>query len=205
MFYVYLHGLASSPRSTKAQVLRDRFRQQNLDLHCPDLNAGDFPHLTVSRQIRQVCHQIRHESQVVLIGSSLGGLTAAWVAQSQRNVVRTILLAPAFDFPDCWLDAAQLQQWRDSGWLTLYHYGEGRSQRLHYGFVEDSRRYAPTHLTRPVPTTILHGVADNVIPISLSRDYARTRPWATLQELDSDHALSNATEAIARTVLSHIA
>jgi predicted esterase YcpF (UPF0227 family) len=36
--YIYLHGFASSPRSSKARYLRDRFKAINLNLAVLDLN-----------------------------------------------------------------------------------------------------------------------------------------------------------------------
>jgi hypothetical protein len=83
----------------------------------------------------------------------------------------------------------QLREWRSSGYLSVYHYGEGRSLPLHYKFVEDASQYQETQLLRPVPTLILHGRNDQVIPIQASRDYASVHPWAQLIELESDHAL----------------
>lgn len=189
--WFYLHGLASSPQSRKAQLLCDRLREQGQVLHRIDLNLGGFSQLTVSRQIRQVSALIARESRAALVGSSLGGLTAAWVAQKNLNVERLFLLAPAFGFPDCWLTPAQLQHWQDSGYRDVYHYGEGRSLPLHYHFVEDARRYRSQGLTRPVPTTIIHGIHDEIIPIESSRNYAQTRPWVHLIEVDSDHALTH--------------
>ncbi|MCS6812403.1 MAG: esterase, partial [Cyanobacteria bacterium] len=51
---IYLHGFASSPNSTKARYLADCFAQAGLPLTVPDLNQGDFSHLTLTRQIQQV-------------------------------------------------------------------------------------------------------------------------------------------------------
>jgi len=55
--------------------------------------------------------------------------------------------------------------------------------------VEDAEQYQETQLLRPVPTLILHGRQDDVIPIAATRDYASVRPWVKLIELDSDHGL----------------
>lgn len=189
--WFYLHGLASSPQSRKGQQIGDRLAELGQVLHRPDLNLGGFSQLTVSRQIRQVSALISPASKVVLIGSSLGGLTAAWVAQDCANVERLLLLAPAFGFPDCWLTPAQLQDWQAAGHRSIYHHGEGRSLPLHYGFVEDARRYGSQGLTRPLPTTIIHGLHDEIIPIQSSRDYAQTRPWVNLIEVNSDHVLTH--------------
>ena len=55
----------------------------------------------------------------------------------------------------------------------------------------DASKYQESDLQKPIPTLILHGSKDDVIPIQSSRDYAYQRPWVELIELDSDHTLSN--------------
>ncbi|HBB34033.1 MAG TPA: esterase [Cyanobacteria bacterium UBA8803] len=195
MRFIYLHGFASSPGSAKAVYLRDRFRSIGISLDIPDLNQGDFSHLTIARQLRQIETEfLLNEAPVTLIGSSLGGLTAAWLGQKHPQIQRLVLLAPAFGFLCHWLPqltAEQLLLWQASGYISVYHYGEKRSLPLHYKFVEDAHQYQEQQLWRPVPTLIFHGQHDEVIPITASRDYARLRPWVQLSELDSDHALGN--------------
>jgi hypothetical protein len=134
------------------------------------------------------------EMPVTLIGSSLGGLTSAWLGQRHSQVQRLVLLAPAFGFLCHWLPKLgeeQLNQWQETRYLAVYHYGEKRSLSLDYTFVEDAHQYRETQLLRPVPTLILHGRHDEVIPIGASRDYASVRPWVQPIELDSDHGLMN--------------
>src|SRR5688572_7467401 len=102
--YIYLHGFASSPRSAKAQDLRDRFQSLGIELTIPDLNHPDFTHLTLTRQLEQVVALLPADATpVTLIGSSFGGLTAAWAAQTHPQIQRLVLLAPAFQFLDHWL------------------------------------------------------------------------------------------------------
>ena len=196
--YVYLHGFASSPRSRKAQDLRDRFAALNLTLHTPDLNQNDFTHLTLTRQIQQVC-AFPLGQPVVLIGSSLGGLTAAWVGEFCPQVARLVLLAPAFEFLTHWLPKLgdkRLHEWQSGTPLMVYHYGAERLLPLSYQFVVDCAGYDLAQLQKPIPTLILHGISDQVIPIQASRDYVCVRPWVELVELDSDHALAEAGQAI---------
>ena len=196
--YFYLHGFASGPKSTKAQFLGDRFREGQLNLQVLDLNDGDFPHLTLTRQLQQVTRVLSDRSTTI-IGSSFGGLTAAWVGQNNPQVDRLILLAPAFQFIDCWLptlEASVLERWKSSGTLSVYHFGEQKVLPLHYEFVLDCQQYSEAQLQRPIETLILHGIADEVIPIQVSRDYARTRPWVTLIELESNHGLGDAMARI---------
>ena len=189
--YIYLHGFASSPQSAKAIYLRDRLSS----LKIPDLNQGDFSHLTITRQIEQIAAEFPpNPMPVTVIGSSLGGLTAAWVGEKYPQVQRLVLLAPAFEFLAHWLlrlGEEQLELWQTEQYLPVYHYGEKRSLPLHYQFVTDAAQYQDEQLQRPIPTLLLHGRHDEVIPIAASRDYAASRPWVEFIELEDDHSLGN--------------
>jgi hypothetical protein len=198
--YIYLHGFASSPNSVKARDIGDRFAQINTKLKIPDLNAGDFSHLTITRQITQVAAQFSNDStQATLIGSSLGGLTAAHLGQQYLQVQRLVLVAPAFGFLSHWLPKVgdeEVQGWQQEKYIMVYHYGEERKLPLSYDFVTDAAQYQEELLQRPIPTLILHGKKDEVIPIEASRNFSRSRPWVELVELNSDHALGNVMEEI---------
>lgn len=204
MNYFYLHGFASSPRSNKAIYLSDRFAQREINLQSPDLNQADFSHLTITRQLNQVAAELPPPPTcVTLIGSSLGGLTAAWLGQKHLQVQRLVLLAPAFEFLAHWLvhlEQSQLQQWQAEKYLSVYHYGEKRSLPLHYEFVLDAAQYQEAQLLRPIPTLILHGRQDEVIPIGASRKFAQNRPWVQLIELESDHSLGNVLPQIWQSI-----
>ena len=193
--YIYLHGFASSPRSNKARYLRDRFIEINLDLKVLNLNQEDFSSLTLTRQIEQTVAAIRdRQTPITLIGSSFGGLTSAWVAQTNIQVQNLVLLAPAFGFPQSWysrLQPEQIEQWRKSGYLSVYHCGENKQLPLHYEFLQDAENYPVAGLTRSLPTLIIHGIHDEVVPIQVSRDYAKQHSQVKLVELDSDHGLND--------------
>ncbi|AHJ26506.1 hypothetical protein NSP_1500 [Nodularia spumigena CCY9414] len=146
--YIYLHGFASSPKSAKAQNIRDRFAEIQTKLKIPDLNAGDFSQLTITRQITQVAAEFPdHSTPVTLIGSSLGGLTSAHLAQQYPQVQRLILLAPAFGFLSHWLPQLG-ERWQEEQYLMIYHYGHGRSLPLSYNFVTDAAQYQEEILQR---------------------------------------------------------
>jgi uncharacterized protein len=193
--YLYLHGFASGPQSIKSQYLYDRFAEQGTVLQRPDLNEGGFFDLTLTRQIQQ-CEAafVQCPGPWAIVGSSFGGLTAAWLGQRNLQVERLVLLAPAFNFLDHWqiqLGTEALHQWCARGSTDVYHHAEERSLPLGYRFWQDAGQYDETELTRAVPTLILHGMADEIIPIEASRAFSAQRPWCTLIELDSDHALGN--------------
>ena len=195
MDYIYLHGFASSPNSVKAQYFRSAFAELAIDLKTPDLNQGNFSQLTITRQIEQILALFPpNPTPITLIGSSLGGLTAALLAEKSLQVQRLVLLAPAFEFLSHWLPQlgeAKLKQWQAEQQLMVYHYAEKRSLPLSYNFVIDAANYQDKLLLRPVPTLILHGCDDEVIPITASRNFASSRPWVQLIELNSNHALAD--------------
>ncbi len=198
--YIYLHGFASSPRSSKARYLRDRFHKIKLNLAVLDLNQGDFSNLTLTRQIKQTIAAFPDSNTpVVLIGSSFGALTAAWVAQTQLQVKKLVLLAPAFGFPQSWysrLQPEQIKQWRGSDYLAVFHYGENRAIPLHYKFLLDAANYPLSDLKRSLDTLIIHGINDDVVPIQVSRDYTQEHAQVKLVELESDHGLNDVQEKI---------
>ncbi|MEG3844377.1 YqiA/YcfP family alpha/beta fold hydrolase [Microcoleus sp. herbarium14] len=202
--YIYLHGFASSPDSAKAKYFRDRFSSLGIDLKTPDLNQNNFSGLTLTRQLRQIeteflqtqspAEKVKNLGGVTIIGSSFGGLTAAWLAQRQLSVKQIVLLAPAFDFLSHWLPMLgqqQLEKWQSEKYLPVYHYGEQREVPLNYQFVAEMAQYPEQKLMRSVPTLIVHGKHDTIIPIQASRNFADNRPWVQLMELEDDHSLGN--------------
>ncbi|MDJ0846696.1 MAG: YqiA/YcfP family alpha/beta fold hydrolase [Crocosphaera sp.] len=193
--YIYLHGFASSSQSLKAQKFKKLFASKNIPLIIPDLNQNDFYNLTLTRQIEQISNYIKNTpNSVVLVGSSLGALVSAFIAEEQEKVKRLILLAPAFYFFSHWLenlDKDTINTWKSQGELPIYHYGYKQELPLSYQFIIDGKNYDETLLKRPVPTLIFHGKNDEVIPIKSSYNYAQNRKWVKLIELDSDHSLND--------------
>src|SRR5262245_43013232 len=97
----YLHGFASSARSSKAAFFAERLAPYGIQLRTPDFNQPDFSTLTVTRMVEQACAGIDGAGvdPCALIGSSLGAFVAVQAAlQRPAAVARLILLAPALDF-----------------------------------------------------------------------------------------------------------
>ncbi|MDM8548072.1 YqiA/YcfP family alpha/beta fold hydrolase [Candidatus Venteria ishoeyi] len=199
MKYVYLHGWGSSPQSAKAQYFLDSFALHNIPLQIPDLNWPDFFSLTLSRQIQQLSHLLKQQEQVTIIGSSLGGLTALWLAEYLPQVQRLVLLAPALNFvanAKRQLRPEAYQQWQEQGWLTVQHYSRQQDCKLHYQFLENMLAYTDQNLQRPLPTLLFHGVFDEVIPLHDSQDFVTKRPWVDFFPLQDDHSLMSSLPKI---------
>ncbi len=195
---LYLHGFASGPNSTKAGRFRECLAAAGAQVEVPDLAAGDFEHLTLTGQLAVIEH-LAAGRPVALIGSSLGGYLAALYAARHPEVPRLVLLAPAFDFARRWADhlgSRQVEAWRRTGTIDVFHYSEGRTCRLSYDLLTDAARYEPFPDVRQ-PALIFHGSRDDVVPAALSRQFAATHPDARLEIVDSGHELVDVVETLA--------
>ena len=135
---------------------------------------------------------------VTLIGSSLGGYLAALSAAKHRQVVKLILLAPAFRFYHLWMEqlgAEGMERWRTEGRLSVFHYADGRERPVGYQLMEDARQYSPFP-DFPQPALIFHGNQDQTVPVDFSVEFARTHPNAELIRINSGHELTDALDPI---------
>jgi predicted esterase YcpF (UPF0227 family) len=90
---VYLHGFNSSPQSAKAQYLKRYLdeRGKGAEFACPQLpHRPDLALGVVEAELVQ-----RPKEKITLVGSSLGGFYATWLAE--KHDVRAVLINPAID------------------------------------------------------------------------------------------------------------
>lgn len=193
----YLHGFASIPGSRKARFFEEKLQARGVRFDVPDLAAGAFERLTISRQLELMERQLAGEP-AVLIGSSLGGYLAALYAGRHPEIERVMLLAPAFDFYRLWredLGEERLAEWKRNGWIQVFHYGEGRQLPLNYEFIEDAARFDPFP-DFAQPALIFHGDNDSVVPVSVSVKFVHEHPNARLIRVKSGHELTDVLETI---------
>lgn len=190
----YLHGFASAPGGTKERFFAERLAQLGLPLHAPDLNAGDFTRLTLTRMVAAVRRAVAAapDGPVLLIGSSMGARAALHFLDQHRadeaaRVSRMLFLAPAFEFS---FPPAELARWRDQGEITLFHFGYQKNMPIRYDLVRDAAGYdAYAVQTHSVPILIYHGRRDTVIDYRQSLRFAEERPNVQMRLVDSDHLL----------------
>ena len=200
MHAFYLHGFASSPRSSKATYLQERFASHGIGLRCPDFNEPEFETLTITRMLDALDGEVSRSAPdtVVLIGSSLGGLVAVEAAARWRDashpLAHLVLLAPSIE--PAWerwdeIGPGGLARWRAAGYIEVFHYAFGERRRLNYSFYEDAVRYAPADVRLDLPVLVFQGTRDaSVEPSSVVR-FADAQPRATLHLLDDEHQLSD--------------
>lgn len=188
--FLYLHGFASGPQSTKGVAFAEYFAPRGVAVERLDLRVPSLEHLRLSAMLDTVQRAIGGPAdRAVVIGSSLGGLTAARVAERDPRVAALVLLAPAFRLAERWRELPGWDDWQRTGWHAIHDYATQQPARVDFGFYEDVVRLDDGHPDVRIPTLILHGVHDDVVPVDRARAFARGKPHVRLLELDDGHEL----------------
>ena len=159
----YIHGYLSSPDSTKGQLFKEKLGVKPIKYR--DCEPEE---LVISDCVQRIANEIKDDLEVVLIGSSLGGLLAAKTALDHSNVKKLILLNPATIPPNVDINSVH-----DMPSRIL---SEMKDLRL---FEEKIK----------AEITILMGLEDDVIPSNWILDFA-TAQKATLRFLHDDHSFT---------------
>ena len=172
---VYLHGFRSSPLSFKARLIQRRMSELGLGDHyaCPQLPASPSAAIAIGRALAD-----RHAvDRILLIGSSLGGYYATWLAE--KLGCRAVLLNPGvFAARDL---AAHV------GRHTMYHSTE--PFELLPAHVEELKAFAVARITRPERYFLVAATGDELLDWrEMVAHYAGARQ---LVIQGSDHGLSD--------------
>jgi pimeloyl-ACP methyl ester carboxylesterase len=191
----YLHGFASSPKSTKVGYFSERLREHGIDVRCPDFNQPDFATLTITRMLDRLGAELEplDGETATLFGSSLGGTLAILAAERfTARIDRLVLMAPAVMFAKPGhhlLPPEKIDEWQRRGSLPFFHFADHAERPLNFTFYEDSLRYDAFHAVVRQPALIFQGLRDASVDHRTVEAFAQTRPGVTLSLLDDDHQL----------------
>jgi len=88
---IFIHGLESSSQGVKGKYFRDKF---------PDMIIPDFTG-PLEQRMKKLKEVLKEKTDIIIVGSSYGGLMASLFAMEQGDRVnRLILLAPAINYLD---------------------------------------------------------------------------------------------------------
>ena len=88
---VFIHGLDSSSRGTKGSYFRKRY---------PDMLIGNYSG-SLKERMDKLLNNIANTDNLIIVGSSYGGLMATiFACMNESRVRRLILLAPALSYTD---------------------------------------------------------------------------------------------------------
>jgi alpha-beta hydrolase superfamily lysophospholipase len=207
---IYLHGLGSGPRSQKGVLVRDHFSALGCSVSLPSITVPNLERLSPLDAIKLVQSEIaaRGASPLVVMGSSFGAFVAVHAvngmgAGERGHLRRMVLLAPVFnpwDASSGLLTPERERVWRERGVAPVLDLESGQEVPVHYRFVEELRAFDSTSLVMPVPTLIIHGTRDEVVPVSQSKEFAAGRPDVALELVDDSHQLLKAPEKMLESI-----
>ncbi|USX27796.1 esterase [Oxalobacteraceae bacterium OTU3CINTB1] len=177
---LYLHGFRSSPQSMKGRVISERMAELGLSdqLVCPQLPAS--PKLAMELALSLIAGVPAEELSI--IGSSLGGYYATWLAE--RIGCRAVLLNPAI-VPLQDLD-------KHVGVTTQFHSDEPFEFKREY--IDELRALAIDPVTRPERYFLIAATGDEVLDY---RDMVKHYAGARQHVIDgSDHGISEFPEYV---------
>jgi pimeloyl-ACP methyl ester carboxylesterase len=159
----FFHGLDSSPQGTKSTLLRR---------HYPKIWIPALPR-DVGERLERLSREM--DRPMVVVGSSLGGLTALLFAMRKPRWVKgMVLLAPAV------------------GTNRQDLFGADQLKVLDTVFIPER-----------IPTTVIAGIRDDVIPISAIRSMVARSPdpdRIILHEVDDDHNLHQSLDLMLQSI-----
>ncbi|HQZ04912.1 MAG: esterase [Rhodoferax sp.] len=178
---LYLHGFRSSPGSAKSRMLAQRIAREHpaVTWWCPQLP------MSPRQAMDMVSDGIRDwpRASMAVLGSSLGGFYATWLAE--QGAARVVLLNPAIHAArDLATQVGEHAAWHDP------------DQRLVFepGFVDELRALACGGPTMPQRYYLLAAKGDEVLDW---REMTARYPGVQLQLLEgSDHGLSDFADHI---------
>ncbi len=173
---LYLHGFRSSPQSNKARLLGAWLQREHPDVNwwCPQLPAS--PREAMAMVMQGVASWPR--SSMAVVGSSLGGFYASWVAE--QTGCKAVLLNPAVNpARDLHHHIGEQSNWHDP------------TERFFFSpeFVEELRALALPALSNPRRYLAIIAKGDELLDW---REMVARHAGASIRLLEGgDHALSD--------------
>lgn len=177
---LYLHGFRSSPASIKARLLSERMRSlgREAEYRCPQLPAS--PQEAIQRAMEEMQHF--EPANVALIGSSLGGYYATWLAE--QTGCRAVLLNPAVKPP------RDLERY--VGVTTAYH--DDSPFEFKKAYIEELQNLSVIRTSLPHRYYLIAATGDEVLDW---REMVAHYPDAQQTIIDgSDHGISEFADHI---------
>ncbi|HEY3196914.1 MAG TPA: alpha/beta fold hydrolase [Nitrospirales bacterium] len=179
---VLCHGFLSTKNSATNKALTAMLIPQGIatfrfDFFGHGESEGPFERLTVGMAVQQTRAALalgasRGYRKIGLVGSSFGGLVAILAAAKYGEVACLALKCPVSDFPEMLREEfgpQGMRQWQETNTIPNITRGPGQI-RLAFSFYEDCTHYLAYQAAKTIaaPTLIVHGEADEYVPVAQS-------------------------------------
>ena len=152
---IYLHGLNSSPLSSKGVMLAEYCATHKINCAVPQL-----PHYP-AQAVALINEMLPQEGKHTLVGSSMGGYYAAWFCERRDNV-RAVLVNPAVRLADKLESFVGQEQ-------QMYHSSE--TYLFTQKHLDELRALEIPRITHPQKYLLLAQTGDEVLDYQEAADY----------------------------------
>lgn len=179
---ILVHGFSSNKNSKNFVKLVDILAKQNIstfrfDIYGHGESEGQFENITVSEAVDDILNAIQFlkkqgYSKIGLVGSSFGGISSIMAASKSKDLFLLALKSPVSNYEEKELitkTPQELDDWKKDGY-RYYLTGESEKLKLNYTFCLDFKNndgYKVAPLIQ-IPTLIVHGDTDEIVPASQS-------------------------------------
>jgi hypothetical protein len=203
---VLCHGFSTSKDGRTYMGLEEILNLKGIttfrfDFYGHGESGGRFEDITTSEAVDDVLNALEyvHNSgfkQIGLFGSSFGGMASILAASRSDLPSLLALKSPVTDYRNMaltQLSDAEAEEWKEKGFIEIEPINDEK-RRLNFSFYQDAKK---THaydaaLEISIPTLIVHGEADETVPIEQSRKAADLIPDCRLATIPGcDHVYSN--------------
>ncbi len=199
---VLCHGLNSNKNTTNYVSLADILLKNNIgslrfDFYGHGDSDGNFEDITISEATDNILRGIEYLKQmgcrkIGLVGSSFGGIASIIAASQITDLFVLVLKSPVSNYVELEssrMSFKELELWKNDGYFDHVAFN-GKKLRLKYSFMENAYindgYNAAINIT--APTLIIHGSADETVPLEQSKKLAGTIKNCVFQIIEgADH------------------
>lgn len=206
---VLCHGHSSGKNNKTYRTITPILNNQGIstfrfDFYGNGESDGKFEESDLSESIDDTLQAIKLVKEkgfkkIILVGSSFGGLSSTITASKSKDLYALVLKSPVSNYKEVHLNRygkTGIIKWKQKG-QVLFGKKDERELKLNYSFVEDYKKYNTYELAKQIkiPTLIIHGDADEIVPVSQSKKLVKIIPNAKLVLVKgSNHKYTNDNE-----------
>jgi uncharacterized protein len=203
---VLAHGFSSSKDRPTYTALNDMLAKKNISSFRFDFfghgeSEGKFEDITIDEAVDDILQAINYLKEqgykkIGLLGSSFGGISSIMATSKTKDLFLLALKSPVsnyFDKETETKDKQELKDWKTKGY-RFYVSGDGTQHKLKYSFFEafegnNGYEVAPKI---KIPTLIVHGDADKIVPYKQSVKTSKLIPNCKLHTVvGANHRYDN--------------
>ncbi len=194
---VMAHGFPSNKNTKNNITLAKRLAKKGIgsfrfDFFGMGESDGNFADITISEAVDDTLQAIAYVKKqdykhIGLLGSSFGGFVSLLATAKISDLAFLALKSPVSDYlalEKYYFTQAQLEDWKKRGYREVDDHGQ--QKKLNYFFFTDLQKHDGYAAARKItiPTLIVHGNKDEIVPYSQSQKLVKKLSNGTLVTID---------------------